>query len=547
MRLLCLIAAALVALPIDAALADATRRASVTAAAARVDSDPSPPFDRWLAQVYSPDSPGPIWFTGNEPRPAIAAALQALRAAGEHGLSPDDYAIDALERQLEPLRSGRGRREDVTRSDRSLTVAVLRFMSDLRYGRIPPQDVEPHYRAPPRAARFVAELRSDVEANRLAAAIDAVEPAFPLYGRLKRLLARYRVLAAEPPIALPALAPSQSKIAVGDRYAGVPALWTTLLRLGDLDENAAPPVGDTYSGSLAEAVRRFQARHGLQVDGVLGRETLAALDVPPSARVAQIALSLERLRWLPDLPPGPLIAINIPSFRLWAFADAADSGRATLSMPVVVGRAVRTETPVFIGEMRWVEFSPYWNVPPSILRKELLRRIARDRSYLDREGMEVVGAGADRTVYAAIDETTLAALDSGAARLRQRPGPRNALGGVKFVLPNHLDIYLHATPAQELFARPRRDFSHGCIRVREPEALAEFVLRGRPEWTPAAIRAAMAAGENRNVRLAAPVPVVIFYTTVVVDSAGRAQFLPDVYGHDARLRDAIAAASRARR
>lgn len=505
------------------------------------------PIDLWLAQVYAAGNPGPVWFTGNEPRPALAIALQTLRAAGERGLSPEDYAIDVLERQVEPLRSGRGEHKEVMGADRAITVTLLRFMSDLRYGRIPPQEVEPHFRAHPKAARFAAELRSDVVANRLAAAIDAVEPAFPLYGRLKGLLARYRLLAAEPAIVLPALAPAQTKIAVGDRYAGVRSLRAALVRLGDLDEDSAQPAGDTYTATLADAVRRFQARHGLQEDGILGRETLAALNVPPSARVVQIALSLERLRWLPDLPPGALVAINIPSFRLWAFADAAESGRATLSMPVVVGRAVRTETPVFIGEMRWVEFSPYWNVPPSILRKELLPRIARDPSYLDREEMEVVDAGADGTVYAGIDETTLGALSSGAARLRQRPGPRNALGGVKFVLPNSLDIYLHATPAEELFARPRRDFSHGCIRVREPEALAEFVLRGSPEWTPAAIRAAMTSGENRTVRLAAPVPVVIFYTTVIVDSAGSAQFLPDVYGHDARLREAIAVASRARR
>ena len=253
----------------------------------------------------------------------------------------------------------------------------------------------------------------------------------------------------------------------------------------------------------------------------------------------QITLSLERLRWLPQLPPGPLIAINIPSFRLWAFADAANAQRVTLAMPVVVGRAVRTETPVFIGEMRFVEFSPYWNVPPSILRNELLPLLARDPSYLDREDMEVVRAANNGRALAASADELIAALRSGEARLRQRPGPKNALGGVKFVLPNTMDIYLHATPARALFERTRRDFSHGCIRVREPEALAEFVLRGKPEWARSQIEAAMTSGVNRTVQLAAPIPVVVFYTTVIVDGEGRALFLPDIYGHDGKLRDAL--------
>ena len=213
-------------------------------------------------------------------------------------------------------------------------------------------------------------------------------------------------------------------------------------------------------------------------------------------------------------------------------------------MPVVVGRAMRTETPVFIGEMRYVEFSPYWNVPPSILRNELLPRLARDPSYLDRENMEIVSVRGDGSAHAADVDAAIAALRSGEARLRQRPGPKNALGGVKFVLPNTMDIYLHATPDRQLFDRARRDFSHGCIRVREPEVLAAFVLRGRPEWTAAAIEAAMTSGVNRSVALAAPIPVVVFYTTAVVDGEGHPHFLRDVYGHDRKLLAALRGAGR---
>ncbi len=493
----------------------------------------------WIEQVYSSSNPDPVWFTADGPRADASVALQALRAAGERGLAPEDYDIGALEREIDALGGGDRDPDAVSRADAAMTVTMLQFLSDLRFGRVRPQQVEPHFRAPAKDAAFVAELRDAVARGRLAATIDAAEPAFPLYVRLKRLLATYRVLAAQPGIVLPPLASPRNKVVVGDAYVGVPALHAQLLRLGDLAADSAIPADDQYTPPLAEAVRRFQTRHGLEADGVLGKDTLGALNTPLTARLAQIRLSLERLRWLPQLQPGPLIAINIPSFRLWAFADASGAQPAILSMAVVVGRAMRTETPVFIGEMRFVEFSPYWNVPPSILRNELLPLLARDPSYLDHEDMEVVGTSSSGRVLAASGNELIAALRSGEARLRQRPGARNALGGVKFVLPNTMDIYLHATPARELFERTRRDFSHGCIRVREPEALAQFMLQGKPEWTTAQIEAAMTSGVNRTVPLAAPVPVIVFYTTVIVDGEGRALFLRDIYGHDSKLRDAL--------
>ncbi len=486
-------------------------------------------------------------------------ALRALHEAADRGLAPESYGPGSLERQVEALRGNTRDRDAVARVDLALTTTILRFLSDLRFGQVRPQEVAPHYRAPAKEATFVARLRESVARDRLAQTIDEAEPAFEQYMRLKRLLAQYRALAAQPAIALPALASPQSKVSVGDSYAGVAALRAKLIRFGDLAAEAAaepaavpaavpaatPPAAsaaandDLFTAALADAVRRFQARHGLQRDGVLGRNTFAALTVPLAARVDQITLSLERLRWLPTLPPGPLIAINIPSFQLWGFADTAESHSANLSMPVIVGRAMRTETPVFIGEMRYVEFSPYWNVPPSILRNELLPRLEKDPAYASREDMEVVSTRRDGRAYTAIDSASIAALRSGEARLRQRPGPRNALGGVKFVLPNTMSIYLHATPARELFERTRRDFSHGCVRVRDPGALARFVLGANPQWTPQQIEAAMNSGVNRTVSLAKPLPVIVYYTTAIADPDGRALFLADIYGHDRKLLDAL--------
>lgn len=355
------------------------------------------------------------------------------------------------------------------------------------------------------------------------------EARFPQYTKLNELLARYRVLASQPWPALPPLEPRR-KVEAGDRYAGASILREKLEKLGDLPPSGAKDAGDQYTTDLAEAVRRFQFRHGLSVDGVIGRQTLAALNEPLVTRLDQIGLAMERIASLPEFPPGPLIVVNIPSFQLTAFADSRDTGRPALSMPVVIGNALRSRTPVFIADMKYVEFGPYWNVPASILTKEILPRLAKDPSYLEREQMEILSTRGAGTLPG--DAAGIEALRSGAARLRQRPGPENAVGGVKFGLPNNMDIYLHATPATELFERPRRDFSHGCIRVRDPFALARFVLTGRPEWTDEAIERAMNEYVNRTVRLPVSIPVVVFYTTAIVDGEGRARFLPDIYGHD---------------
>jgi murein L,D-transpeptidase YcbB/YkuD len=374
----------------------------------------------------------------------------------------------------------------------------------------------------------------------MSAAIAAAEPALPAYERLKGVLARYRDLAGGPWPPLPEPSPGTTQIVPGAAYAGAYALRERLVLLGDLSADAPPAPSPRYDATLVAAVKRFQARHGLVEDGIVGRETRRALDVPPATRVRQIELALERLRWLPPLRSGPVIAINVPSYRLWAFDAPLAPGAPALAMRVIVGRAsAAMQTPIFASAMRSVEFSPYWNVPQSIVRNEILPKLRHDARYLAREDMEIVGNGTSASPP--IDEATFARLASGELRIRQRPGPKNALGGIKFVLPNAMSIYLHGTPAQELFRSTRRDFSHGCIRVEDPLALAGFALRDRPEWTPERTREATTTGEPLTVPLPGPIAVLIFYTTAIVDGAGRALFLPDVYGYDARLDRALRA------
>jgi murein L,D-transpeptidase YcbB/YkuD len=265
---------------------------------------------------------------------------------------------------------------------------------------------------------------------------------------------------------------------------------------------------------------------------VLGPNTLQQLNITPEQRAEQIVLTLERLRWTPLRQASRMVVINVPEFVLRAYEVQDGRIQVKLSMKVIVGKALDTRTPLFDEDMRFIEFSPYWNIPPSIARHETVPHLRADPGYLARQGMEFVTAGGQ--VVTRFAPQHLDAVLSGAWRIRQRPGPKNALGDIKFIFPNNSNIYLHHTPAPGLFERDRRDFSHGCIRVQEPVALAKFVLQDDPDWPEERIRAAMASGQSSTLRLAQPVTVLIAYSTVVA-KAGRLFFYPDLYGHDRLL------------
>ena len=492
---------------------------ALAAQAAQSPTPPTGPYDErgWLARFYAPRKYAPAW----NPTTA-AAALWVLRRATLQGLDPLDYGTDALQRQLRAGGAGDAR------FDVALTAAMLRYLADLRVGRVRSEYHTRQLDARLRQYDPVERLRAGLAAGRLQAAVQAAEPSAPQYGLVKTALARYRELAKQP---YPALPVPDAKVLPGGAYPAAQALFERLVLLGDLPADVPPPAAGTYSEPMGEGVRRFQARHGLVDDGVLGRGTIAALNVPPGKRVRQLELTLERLRWLPEIGSGPVIVVDLPSYRLWAFQNG--SAEPPLEMRVVVGTALKTETPLFVGQMRYLEFNPYWNVPRSILEKEMLAKIARNPAYLAQNDMETVPAGA-----------SVADLRAGRARVRQRPGPKNSLGAIKFAMPNPMDIYLHSTPARELFARSRRDLSHGCIRVEDPAALARWVLGGQRQWNADAVQTALQPGPTRHVDLPRAIPVVIYYATASVDSQGSPHFAADIYGRDAKLEQELAARPR---
>ena len=327
-----------------------------------------------------------------------------------------------------------------------------------------------------------------------------------------------------------------NRLRQGQRWPGLAVLAARLHALGDL---AQPPATapDSYDPALQQAVQAFQERHGLNADGVLGQTTLAALQVPPAERVRQIELALERLRLTPLPAAERFVTVNVPEFMLYAWQRQDQAVHQAFAMRVIVGKAVGTRTPLFDEDMRRIEFNPYWNIPPSIARGETLPKLRANPGYLAAQGMEFVGPGGQTS--SAVTAELLDAVQAGQWRLRQRPGRLNALGDIKFVLPNDQNIYLHHTPSVGLFQRARRDFSHGCIRIEQPVALAQWVLADDPDWSEARIRQTMGQPRTVSVALPTPVPVLIVYRTVSVRD-GRVHFAPDLYRQDALLERALA-------
>jgi murein L,D-transpeptidase YcbB/YkuD len=282
-----------------------------------------------------------------------------------------------------------------------------------------------------------------------------------------------------------------------------------LMISGDLSVNDTSQV---FNDTLVTAVKNFQARHGFSETGSVSDSLIKEMNVPVTKRIEQLLMNMDRMRWLANNPSGNLIVVNIPEFVLHVY----EGKQKAFDIDVVVGKEGHN-TMMFNGDLNQVVFSPYWNVPPSIVAKEILPAIAKNSNYIAKENMEITGN------------------DDGLPVVRQKPGAGNALGKVKFLFPNSFNIYFHDTPAKSLFEKDKRAYSHGCIRLKEPEKFANYVLRNQPEWTPEKINEAMNSGEEKYVKVKDPIPVVITYYTAWLDENGRLNFREDIYGHDARL------------
>jgi murein L,D-transpeptidase YcbB/YkuD len=510
------------------------------------------------------------WTRDGQPTAAAKGFMVAFANAELKGLNPEDYDSSRWLPRVKGLAAKND--DEVAQFDIAMTVCVMRFISDLRVGRVNPQHF--NFDIDVTGKRYnLAEFVSDraVDVTDVPTLLKKVEPDSDLYRRTEQALAQYLDLekkqieqGAEP---LPAY---ERAITVGDSFDDAPALIQRLELEGDLEADdtsndaphstagvipsersesrnprispetpqkpASPPA--IYTKRLSAAVKEYQRRHGLTEDGRLTQQTIASLNVPLAKRVQQLSYTLERFRWLPVPYENPRLMVNLPEFVLRGYTP---EHQLDFTMRVVVGQVLgEHQTPVFAHMMKYIIFRPYWNVPVDIARKELVPHIETNHDYLEQKNFEVITSKGQP-----VPSYTARQIAQGSFMVREKPGPKNSLGLVKFMFPNQYDVYLHSTPSVSLFSRTRRDFSHGCIRVQKPEDLAAWLLDGQKDkdgedWDLEKVHEAMTDGpDNHQVNLKTPIPIVIFYMTAEVEEDGHVHFFDDIYGYDTQMQKVL--------
>jgi len=484
----------------------------------------------------------PAWSDPDGVTAQAGALLAEIGRVEDYGLRPADYHLA----QLQSLRQAFATAAEAAESpdpalaadfDLLMTDAFLLLASHLTGGRVDPETIHPEWEAFSYEVDLLDLLHRALQGEPLDALFAALLPHYPGYTGMQKALAVYRAVAASggwPTI------PDGPSLKEGDESDAVGHLRRRLMISGDLTDVQLFN-SNWFDPPLTRAVAAFQARHGIAPDGVVGARTRRELNVPVEQRIQQLIINMERWRWIPQDLGSRYILVNIADFML----DIVDQGEVQERMRVVVGRDYR-KTPVFSGQMTYLVLNPFWEIPRTLAVEDILPKILEDGGYLAKQGIRVFSGMGEDTVEldpGAVDWTRLGP-DYFPYRLRQDPGPHNALGRVKFMFPNHYAVYLHDTPSKRLFESYSRSYSSGCIRVEAPLDLAAFVLAGTPGWDRAAVEAAIAQGQQQVVRLARPVPVHLLYWTAWSDDEGLIHFREDIYERDPPLIAALAEAPR---
>jgi len=459
------------------------------------------------------------------------ALLGLVEQSSTHGLDPNDYHLASLR----GLADAPAAASAATAADRDLlrTDALVRLAYHLHFGKANPRELYPGWSFTRSLGAIdpVQALEAIVAADSLADAIERYAPRLEQYRNLREALARHRAI--EVMDGWPQLPPGP-KLEPGSEDPRVAVLRRRLAATGDLRTvDVATPA--QFDDALATAVRRFQARHGLEVDGIVGRQTLEALNVTVAQRIDQLRVNLERLRWVAQDLAGDFLIVDVAGFSARLVLD----GRLAWSSRAVVGRPYR-KTPVFRATMAQVVLNPTWTIPPTILREDVLPKLAKDPNYLAENHMQVVDMDG-HPVDASGIEWARYPKEGFPYQIVQAPGGDNPLGRLKFLLPNRYSVYLHDTPTARLFSRPERAFSSGCIRLEAPLALAELLLDDPVRWSAPAIDVALAEGETRTLPVKRRVPVLFLYFTAEADADGTVRFRRDLYGRDPRVLAALRA------
>lgn len=477
----------------------------------------------------------PAWSTEEGPRAQATSLVKAIHGAILEGLEPEDYHLATIETLLAELRhnivTNRSLEPDkLADLDLLLTDAFLLYGSHLSAGRVNPETIRSEWFIKNRELDLVEILQSALDEDQIEEALETLPPQHAGYARLKRALLQYRAIMRRGGWKI---LPSGQMLR-GNRGVRVAALRSRLIVSGDLDESTDDH--SLFDQVLEQGVRRFQKRHGLDIDGIVGPATLAALNVPVEEHIRQIKVNMERWRMLPHDFGRRYILVNIPNFELGVVED----DQILMTMRVVVGRTSR-RTPVFSGTMTYMELNPYWHIPPTIAREDILENIWKDPEYLLKTNIRVFKnwkAQAPEINPDSIDWSQITTKNL-SFKLRQEPGPSNALGRIKFMFPNKFDVYLHDTPARALFKKTKRSSSSGCIRVEKPIELAEYLLRDDPKWTHEEILAAINSNKRQVVLIREPIAVHVLYRTAWVDEDDTIHFRDDIYGRDKMLDEAL--------
>ncbi|WP_263380388.1 L,D-transpeptidase family protein [Granulicella paludicola] len=530
-------------------------------------------YQQKVQDLYNGRDSGTAWIDGDKaseiaPTSAATQMIQIFTDAAQKGLDPEDYDASRWPARLQRIADIRKKSDtssdaqrDVAQFDVALTVCAIRYLSDLHLGRINPQTLNFDIDVPGKRAAFdVVKLLNDqvLSSSDVANVVASIEPQNPLYKNTEAALPHYLELAkqqdANPTDPLPGLNGAKP-IEAGGHYAATDALLTRLQLEGDSDASetsaspandanaAAKPASTAYTKALADGVKKFQGRHGLTVDGKLGQGTIDAMNVPLHDRVKSIDDALERWRWLPDNYQQPRVFVNLPEFMLRAYGT--DHSLA-FKMLVIDGEAKGFhDTPMFVRLMRYVVFRPYWNLPPSIIKKEIVPHVQKSGiGYLTSHDYEMTDHSGKVVTSASVSD-----IEHLRYAVRQKPGPKNSLGLVKFLFPNEYDVYMHSTPELFLFNLTRRDRSHGCVRLQHADQMALWVLGGdqkdpenQTRWDADSIHDAMNAEDenNKTYGLKTPLPVVLTYMTAMADEDGTMHFFNDIYGYDKDLNTALA-------
>jgi len=483
-----------------------------------------------LSKFYRERAFRPAWSDDYGLSPDMEDFLEMIRAAYREGLNPQDYHLNKIEAVLSDLYAsqiGLGSYDVVKLADLDLilTQSFFLYASHLVDGRVDHQKIYPDWVVNERSADIPAVLNEALESKEMQKTLADLAPPYPNYARLREKLITYRAIAESggwPQI------PGGPKLQRGSRGERVAILRQRLIASGDL-ASTAQENPDIFDHDLEMAVRKFQKRHGLKDDGGVGKSTLKVINVPLETRIRQIALNMDRLRWLSDDMGRNYIFVNIADFSLEVMEDE----QPVMAMRIIVGKDEQRSC-VLSAKMTYLELNPFWRVPDSIATKEILPQIKKEPGYLAQKTIKVFKDWSDNAKEIdpmLINWSSVRARKLG-YKFRQEPGPLNPLGRIKFIFPNECEIYLHDTPARHLFGRARRDFSHGCIRVEKPIELATYLLRNKETWIQKKILAEIKKGKRQVVMLPEPVNVHIFYGTVWVDREGVLQFRNDIYHAD---------------